>query len=159
MNAWIAIAALITASGVVIAAFIAKQSLDSYRQQREADNENYSRQKDIDRREEVAKRQREAYEQYFKAWWDTNRFAGTELHGEAKTIYQTARDNLFFYASDEGLRKVSDFHKYIVEHPTNKDQETVEQLFAGMLLALRKDCYGETTLTVEKIKASLTIEV
>lgn len=163
MNPWViasgtVIAAIVAAIGVITAARIAKQSIEAYRKQKQADSENYRRQKEIDRREEVAKRQREAYEHYFKAWWDTNRYAGTELHGEAKAIYQNARDSLFFYASDEGLQKVNEFHRYIVNTPTNKNQETVEDLLAAVLLALRKDCYGTTTLTVEDIKAGLTVE-
>jgi len=161
--AWVAaigsvIAAFLAAGGVVTAALIAQQSVKSYREQKQIDNQNYRQQKETDRREEIAKRQREAYEHYFQAWWDVNRYAGTELHSEALSLYQTARARLFFYASGERLKRVSNFHRYIVDHPIGKDQGEVEGLFASMLFAVRKD-FVRTELSLEDIKSRLTIKV
>lgn len=136
---------IIAASAIIIAALIARQSVKRYREQRA-----------IDRKEEVTKRQREEYERYLTAFWDVQRFAHTEHHQQALAIYQTARDNLLFYASDEGLLRVNKFHKYIVDRPTNdeRDEDEVKTLYARMVIALRKDCYGKTDLTVDQIKPS-----
>lgn len=144
---------------MIAAALIARESVQNYREQRKVDNENYRRQRETDRREEVAKRQREAYEHYLEAWWNVNNLAGTEFHERAQAVYQTARDVLFFYASDEGLNRINDFHQYVVHTPTDKYQDTVEDLLAKMMLTLRKDCYGETNLTLDEIKSKLTISV
>jgi hypothetical protein len=166
MIAWLVdgqiLAALITAGGIVVAAVIASQSIESYRKQKSVDNENHSHQKEIDRKEEVAKRQRAEYERYFELFWllETVK-AGTEEHAAIFAEYQSVRDNLAFYTSDEGLRKVSEFHKYIVDHPKaeDKDLDVVKDLYASMILALRKDCYGETDLTAEQIRSWLTITI
>lgn len=142
-------AALIAAIGIVSAAVVAKQGVENYRKQRE-----------IDRREEVAKRQRTEYERYFQLFWTLQALkVGSDEHAIIHSEYNSARDNLSFYASDEGLCKVNTFHKYIVEHPMSedKDLDTVKALYAAMIIALRTDCIGETNLTIEELKSQLTI--
>lgn len=167
MNPWVIasgtiIAAIITALGVITAARIAKQSIEAYRKQKQADSENYSRQKEIDRREEVVKRQRAEYERYFELFWTLQRLTpGSPEHGQIHAAYNLARDNISFYASDEGLRRIYEFHKYIVDHPNNgdKDLDRVKTLYAAMTIALRRDCIGATDITVEELKPLLTISI
>ena len=167
MSIWVAangniIAAFIAAIGVVIAAVIAKQGVESYREQKRIDAESYRQQREIDRREEVVKRQRAEYERYFELFWLLQRLVvDSEEHKVAHSAYEIARDHLSFYASDEGLRKVNKFHKYIVEHPVaaDKDLDTIKTLYADMIIALRRDCLGETHLTVEELKSQLTLSV
>jgi hypothetical protein len=154
------IAALIAGIGVVTAAVIAKQGVESYREQKQIDGENYRQQREIDRREELAKRQRAEYERYFELFWLLQNLApGSEDHKAAHVQYNSARDNLSFYASDDGLNKVNEFHKYIVEHPTSEDKnlDTIKTLYAAMIIALRRDCIGETHLTIEELESQLTI--
>ncbi len=164
MNIWFALIGLlgtiIAAGGVVTAALIAKQSVESYREQKSIDSENYRDQREIDRKEEVAKRQRTEYESYFELFWLLQRLTvGSEEHKATTAKYNSARDNLSFYASDKGLRRVNEFHKYIVDHPTaaEKNLDTIKTLYASMIIALREDCIGKTDLTLEEAKALLTI--
>ncbi len=145
------LAAIIAAAGVVWAAKIAKQGIESYRDQ-----------KDIDREVELTERQRVEYERYFQLFWTLQYLKpDSEEHERVYTLYQSARDNLSFYASDEGLRRLNEFHKYMVDHPKSedKDKNEIENLYARMSLVLRKDCFGETDLTLEEIKSALTIEI
>lgn len=145
------LAAIITAGGVVGAAWIASQSIESYRKQ-----------KDVDREEAIAKRQREAYEHYFALFWALQPvLPASPEHVALTTQYQSARDNLSFYASDESLRKVSEFHKYIVQHSNNKDKDLdhIKNMYTSMILAMRRDCYGSTELTHDEVKCWLTMEL
>ncbi len=86
---------------------------------------------------------------------------GSPEHSQVHAAYNLARDNISFYASDEGLRRINEFHKYIVDHPNNgdKDLDRVNTLYAAMIVALRRDCIGATDLTTDELKPLLTISI
>lgn len=76
---------------------------------------------------------------------------------QAKAEHQSIKSVLFLIASDEVLKRMTDFHNYMAENPTvtPEDLPTRTELYAAMIIAMREDSYEETGLNVDEINLRL----
>jgi hypothetical protein len=110
---------------------------------------------------DLRKTRAEQYRKYFDAFWEVNYKAGTPEHPAAHADYQKALHNLYVVASDAVFLATTDFHRYIVQHPTaeSKNLDEINSKYAAMVIAMRKDGFEKTKLSNTQISSRLTFEV
>ncbi len=74
-------------------------------------------------------------------------------HEEAHHAYHIALNDLFVVASDEVLRRVTDFHHFLAAHPdlSPENRDTVRALYVGMIKAMREDSFGQSKLSDQQV--------
>jgi len=120
----------------------------------------YLNQKRTDRKVELRKQQREAYECYMQSyqnWAYTD--APSDEDVKATDVYRRAYFNLFPLASDRFLRAAMAFHAYAWEgHPDyakKESQEDFDKLWTDLIIAMRHDANVRSRLTKGDIQDHL----
>jgi len=120
----------------------------------------YLYQKRTDRKVELKKQQREAYECYMQSYqnWAYAK-EGSDEDEKAQDTYRRAYFNLFPLASDRFLRAAMAFHAYAWEgHPDyakKEDQEDFDKLWTDLIIAMRHDANVRSRLTKGDIQDHL----
>jgi hypothetical protein len=120
----------------------------------------YISQKRTDRKVELRKQQREAYECYMESYQNwAYAEEGTDEDEKARDAYRQAYFSLFPLASDGFLRAAMAFHAYAWEgHPDftkKEDQEDFDELWTDLIIAMRHDANVRSRLTKEDIQDHL----
>ncbi len=140
------IANLIIAAGAIWAArTAAKLGVKGYREQKKQDRE-----------EELIKRRQLEYERYLTAFSNAGRWKGVddEKHAEAEAEYHEAHSNLLLVGSDDAITAANKFHRYYV-HAERVDPREVKMRYAAMIVAMRKDGFEETELSVREVAMNI----
>ena len=128
---------------------------------------NYWYQKRTDRKVELRSRRMKEYERYltayrgFQSFYDFDPASAEKDEDRIKAIneYGLAYSNFFYIASDSVLLAVADFHKLAWLRDTDLTGEAYEQefkdLYATMIIEMRKDAFERTELQKEKVKQCL----
>ena len=116
----------------------------------------YEKQKRQDRNEDLIKRRQLEYERYLTAFTTAGRWKGVddERHAEAEAVYHEAHDNLMLVGSDEAILAANAFHRYYVDSEQLDPQEA-KMRYARMLVAMRKDGFEETKLSVRGVAMNI----
>ena len=159
--------AFLTFFGSVVAAVVTAtyQALSIYSSREEKRN---------DRRIELQKLRREAYESYLTAYnqhaslydFDPPPSEGDPRVIDAKNEYWRAYRGLFHVAPDEVLIAASDFHRFawMGDYPDSYSEsdrwhevyvKQFRELYARMLGEMRRDAFGQTYLPLEMIEDRL----
>jgi len=118
----------------------------------------YRTQKETDRRVELRKQQRTAYENFLQSYYDwTFTKEGTDEDEKADNKYRQAYFKLFPLASDSFLRAAMAFHTYARDEPypdfaKGADREKFEELWSNLILELRKDAEVESRVSKSEIE-------
>jgi hypothetical protein len=142
--------------------------------QREIDREEAASQREIDRKIEVRNKRMTAYERYLAAFHGVNslysfepqepQLENSEKVNSEKVIkavneYWLAYGSLFQIASDAVLIAVTDFHKvgYLLDTTLTLEayDEEFRDLYATMIIEMRKNAFEETMLQKEFIRDRL----
>src|SRR5215211_5730048 len=127
----------------------------------------YVYQKHTDRKVELRNRRMQEYEHYLTAYrkfislYDFDPVPADNDEDRIKAIneYWLAYSNLFHIASDPVLLAVADFHKLAWMEDTNLTGEAYDQefkdLYATMIIEMRKDAFEKTDLQKEKVEQRL----
>jgi hypothetical protein len=162
------IAAIIGAlSAAAVVVLTAHFGLRSYTKQKSVDRENYAAEKEIDRENELRNQRRKEYERYLTAYrgvaslydFDPPPADNSEVRIKAVHEYWLAYSKLFNIASDPVLLAVTEYHKfeYMQDHDLTGDayEEKFKQLYATMIIEMRKDTTEETELQQDLIEERL----
>ena len=135
--------ALIT--GIAVALIAANQAVKGYREQ-----------KILDRQEDLIRRRQQEYERYLGAFTQAGRWKGVDpiKHAEAEGEYHRAHDNLLLVASDDVVTAANVFHRYYV-YTSSPDPKETKLRYAAMVVAMRKDGFEETTLSVKEVAMNI----
>jgi hypothetical protein len=156
-----------TLGAIAVAVFTAIFGLITYRQQKRVDRENYTAQKETDRKIELRNRRMQEYERYLTAYrgytslYDFDPPPAQNDKDRIKAIndYWLAYSNLFQIASDSVLVAVTDFHKFEWMQDTDltgeDNYQEFKRLYATMIIEMRKDAFEETELQKELVKERL----
>jgi hypothetical protein len=127
----------------------------------------YVYQKRTDRKVELRSRRMKEYERYLTAYrgytslydFDPPPAENDEDRINAINEYWLAYSNLFHVASDSVLLAVADFHKLGWMGDTDLTGEAYDQefkdLYATMIIEMRKDAFEKTELQKEKVEERL----
>jgi hypothetical protein len=121
----------------------------------------YRRQKQTDREVELRNRRMKEYESYLAAYSATFAWVeeGSSEEKEAQRAYWKAYSTLFHIASDRVLLAVTDFHRFAWKQETELTGEAWDQefknLYAAMIIEMRKDAFQETKLPKELVEERL----
>lgn len=77
-----------------------------------------------------------------------------ENHRSAELEYHKAHESMLPAASDNTLIAVNNFHRFYVEHTVVPPKEA-KILYARMIIAMRKDSFEQTSLTVKEIAMNI----
>lgn len=113
----------------------------------------YGNQKRLDRRSALIEKKREAYERYLRAYL----FTDTKDRFEELNY---SRLNAALLASDGVLRAIGSLDQYAIEtsgSDTARDMERFTQLYAEVVMAMRKDGFEKTRLSLPELRRALPI--
>ena len=112
----------------------------------------YREQKKLDREEDLVKRRQLEYERYLTAFGNAGRWKGVDdkIHAEAEAEYHEAHSNLLLVGSDEAIMAANEFHRYYVDSDI-VDPKEAKTRYARMIVAMRKDGFEESSLSVREI--------
>lgn len=114
---------------------------------------NYSKQKDIGRRNDLKKMRMEDYKRLLEAYVDTIPSSENPIETTPQE-YLKAQLDLFVVASDEVVRRAGELQGHLVTHPPSsgsRDVEHIKNLFTAMFRAMREDCFEITEISDEEI--------
>lgn len=116
----------------------------------------YEKQKRQDRKEDLIKRRQHEYERYLTAFTRAGRWKGVddERHAEAESEYHEAHDTIMLVGSDEAIKAANAFHRYYVDSE-RVDPKEAKMLYANMVVAMRKDGFEETGLSIQEVAKNI----
>lgn len=132
--------------GAVIAAFIVSVAgVIGYRWQKQAD-----------RYYDLVKLRQQEYERYLKAFQEASRWKPVDpvMHFHAESDYHNSQNYMLLHASAEVLEAVNAAHRYYVS-TSPPDWRKFKQLYAEMIIAMRKAGYTPINLSVQEISENI----
>lgn len=116
----------------------------------------YEKQKRQDRKEDLVKRRQDEYERYLTAFTRAGRWKDVddELHAGAEAEYHEAHDTIMLVGSDEAIAAANAFHRYYVDSE-HVDPKEAKMRYAQMLVAMRRDGFEETKLSVREVAMNI----
>lgn len=116
----------------------------------------YGRQKEADRRYDLVKLKQKEYERYLNAFQEASRWKGVDndKHAEAESTYHNTQNYMLLHASEEVVKAVHAAHTYYVDSEV-VDWRTYKRLYAEMIIAMRKDGYTPTKLSVQEVAENI----